>query len=116
MSKKNIENKYIPDDLGVYLHTALRKCCDSKPTTVVWNLIQLRVYGVENGWEDYLQYLSEGLTGREFSSREDLANTIKQLSLGFVYFGEPFKAALHTLFEMFSEDDWLGYTDLVYGI
>jgi hypothetical protein len=31
--------KFNDPDLGVALHTALRKCCDSSPTSAAWNLL-----------------------------------------------------------------------------
>lgn len=39
------------DELGGALHTALRKACDSKPTSAMWNLI----YVCDNGWLWYLE-------------------------------------------------------------
>lgn len=39
-------------DLGVYLHTALRKCCDSTVTSLAYNLIAMR--SMSGPWEEYL--------------------------------------------------------------
>ena len=42
------------ESLGEALHTALRKCCDSHPTSLVWNL----VYIMDNDvWGEYLEHV-----------------------------------------------------------
>lgn len=49
----------IPDtySLGVALHTALRKCCDSVATSLVYNIVHM----CREGWILYLEYAWEAL-------------------------------------------------------
>jgi hypothetical protein len=44
-------------DIGCYIHTALRKACDSTPTSLVYNLI----HASDGEWSLYLKYLTKFL-------------------------------------------------------
>jgi hypothetical protein len=45
-------------ELGEALHTALRKCCDSKPTSLLYNVVSLcnNPDNDKNGWHGYLRH------------------------------------------------------------
>ena len=53
-------------DLGVSLHTALRKYCDSAPTSIAWNAIEIMSPEAEvapgvgfHKWVEYFEKLSD---------------------------------------------------------
>lgn len=58
-------------------HTALRKCCDSKPTSLMWNVIHAD--GTE-AWTAWCDHMKKGLAGKEFSGLAMIASTARQLN------------------------------------
>ena len=96
------------EDLGVSLHTSLRKYCDSAPTSIAWNAIEIMS---PEQWLDYLQYLNSSIEKSDDVSLDNLAGFVNQVSYAWQgYSGKPALAILHSSFELFSDDDWKGYT------
>ena len=89
------------EDLGEALHTALRKLCDSTPTSIAWNLIALDVCTA--AWEEYLQIVWPK-TRRV--KKDDLWKQLKVASENWPGCGNHAKAALRCAFRLFSDDDW----------
>lgn len=62
------------DDLGVALHTALRKACDSYEASMLWNLITVDAPSVEYSptpWEFWLRVISARLRSLGFKEEGD---------------------------------------------
>lgn len=100
------------ENLGEALHSALRKLCDSKPTSLAWNLIHVLPGEI---WGSYLDHVHARLKDAPADRR---ALVLRKASLDWDYSGTPAKATLHCTFEMFDEIDWTayaGYLDSVYG-
>jgi hypothetical protein len=94
-------NKIHIEDLGVNLHTGLRKACDSPATSIAWNIINL----MDADWMTYLEFVHEGI-----DVCENVCKHIKDKSLSFrEYMGNPHLSILHCSFKLFDDDDWLGY-------
>lgn len=49
-------------EVGYVLHTALRKCCDSRPTSLAWNVVSL----VGPAWTYYCQLVTKQLLAGEY--------------------------------------------------
>ena len=101
-------------DLGGALHTALRKLCDSKPTALAWNVINLLTdydHGLRQHWSAYLDHVWAALDAKRHTFRcyEDVVIVVKAASLGFDYIGHPPRAALVLAFQFFDIGDWQGY-------
>jgi len=45
------------EELGMTLHTALRKCCDSKATSLLYNIITCDDVAVNDAWMAFLNNL-----------------------------------------------------------
>lgn len=75
--------KYIgKDNLGEALHTALRKCCDSKPTTAAYLLVAMLP---DDLWREYVvivgQYFGAALAEKKLTP-ENADEHLKYASLG----------------------------------
>jgi hypothetical protein len=102
------------DDLGSNLHTALRKLCDSAPTSAAWNLINLLPGTI---WGAYL-----GALKKQLPESENITDTVKEVSCELKYQvdyrslkeQEPEAGSWINLFSCvfrtFSVDDWGSYT------
>lgn len=107
-------------DLGIALHTALRKCCDSSPTSAAWNLINV----LEEPWKDLLKVIREGFKGFKFdrkstkSKNDQLAAHLKLVvTRQWEPWGKGYVAvALHCVFETFSANDWYGFASFLDGV
>ena len=110
------------EELGEALHTALRKCCDSHPTSLLWNLLYLIDEGV---WDLYLDCVWIGLQveGGRKDGDPCLWKALKEASLKFGglrgYAGEHGERgrldwnSVHCLditFGMLDEQDWQGFS------
>lgn len=103
------------EDLAEALHTALRKCCDSRPTTLLWNMI----YVIDGGvWQLYLDHVWSSLS--VLVDRGETAKVIlKSASLKFRASVDRRNdkieghsvTLLDLLFRDFSENDWAGYAE-----
>lgn len=71
------EVKIDREDLGANLHTALRKLCDSTPTSLAWNLFYCLPPEI---WNAYLDCVFEGA---EKATQSTLGEAVKQSSIGF---------------------------------
>ena len=93
----------IPEcDLGVVLHTALRKACDSTPTSLVWNIINI----IKQGWLDYLDLIRSGWC--QVTTKQDAIALLK-MSAEELKWGSPERATLKIAFGYFCESDWEGF-------
>lgn len=87
------------------LHTALRKCCDSTPTSIAWNAIYLLPKGV---WGKYVTHMEGSISGTK-----DLAEQVKKASFKFYLYGSHGGNILRCAFEEFSKEDWEGYSSFL---
>jgi hypothetical protein len=99
--------KYNRTDLGVALHTALRKACDSDPTTAAWVAINRMP---KEQWVRYLDHVHAALE----AAPDDKApvEALKEASLGWLpdqAQAATFERSLKTAFFSFNESDWEGY-------
>jgi hypothetical protein len=111
MSIIKIEEDY----LGMCLHTALRKLCDSAPTSIMWNVFDLLPRPI---WSWYLDELWSKL--KDVESKEVALKIIKEVSLdGFIDYDKRRAMGENTMqwmnlmqcsFKLFSDGDWEGYT------
>src|SRR3990172_8844305 len=58
-SPKAFDLDDITSEVGMAMHTALRKACDSPPTTLAWNAIYL----MEHAWAGYARLVADALVG-----------------------------------------------------
>lgn len=104
------------DGLGECLHAALRKCCDSKVTSLLWNVIGLLD---EKVWEMYLDHVWVRLQVAE-KTGTDFSHVLKEASLSFedeVYrrpaerrqINNQHLSVLALTFELMATEDWEGY-------
>jgi len=101
------------DNVAEAMHTALRKCCDSAPTSLLWNLIHLS----KSAWSLYLDYIWVPLKVAEAMNQEPFWKSLKKVSLRFREDAKTpnNKVNLHEIvcfdiiFEMFSDEDWQGF-------
>jgi hypothetical protein len=100
------------EDLGAVLHTALRKCCDSSPTSAAWNLLyELK----EDQWADLLDTIRAEFKSFAFvkggkSHNDQLAVRLKQATFQWEPYGKGhICVALHCVFHCFSDNDWYGF-------
>ncbi|MDD5589038.1 MAG: hypothetical protein PHP92_03185, partial [Candidatus Nanoarchaeia archaeon] len=85
--------------------TALRKCCDSIPTSIAYNIINI----MGHEWGDYLEYIMNNIKNKEFKSRKEFGEYFKKLSLNFPFRKDNRKIILHYTFQLFSDSDWCGF-------
>jgi hypothetical protein len=104
--------KFNDPDLGVALHTALRKCCDSSPTSTAWNLL----YELKGDqWTELLDTIRAEFKPFKFvkggkSHDDQLAAQLKKAVLSWEPWGKGhICVALHCVFRCFSDNDWYGF-------
>lgn len=99
--------------LGGCLHTALRKCCDSKPTTAAWCLIDAAECSPV--WEIYLDSAWALLS--QITNRKDIIECLKAANEGIHCLKEHrgLGNALHSIFELFDDEDWKGFACYLMG-
>lgn len=92
-------------DCGIALHTALRKACDSAPTTIAWNAIAL--------WPDkeYAKFITHiyEYFGTEKGQRIATWNTLRAAVKTYYLFGTHAGNILSYAFDQFTEEDWKGF-------
>lgn len=92
------------DSLWYTLHVALRKGCDSRPTSLVWNLGH--VEGMSGAIDDYVEKVWEHLAT---STKPQIANWLQVSVAESLGRGQsPSHSTLRIAFEMFDENDWEG--------
>ena len=108
MGKKVVKEKLDKYDLAECLHVALRKGCDSTPTTIAWNVIHL-LDG--KTWEEYIDLVFSALKGKK--TEDDIVKAVKQSSLAWGVTANYPGVALHSSFKLFDDDDWYGYCSIL---
>jgi hypothetical protein len=108
------------DSIGEALHCALRKCCNSTPTSLLWNLFRF----IDNGvWEKYLDivYLNLIVEEKAGTKRKDW-EVLKETSLAFRKTLEEKRdgkiewsavQCLYIVFGMLDDGDWKGYASFL---
>ncbi len=102
----------VAEEYGPLLHTALRKCCDSTPTTYAWNVIHL----LSKSWTYFAQYVGEQkpTDGKSLhTAYQDWCN----VDWDTRRCGDPFYAfqIFNIALEDFEEDDWAGFAGYLDG-
>ncbi len=106
------KNKKIRENISTNLHVALRKVCDSKPTSIIWNVFSIALdYNGQNPnfikyFDDLPIFLIENY--ENINGLKTLADYVKKFTLKFDFDGYLGNIA-SCAFELFEEDDWLGY-------
>lgn len=99
-------------DISNNLHTALRKYCDSSPTSIAWNLFHIVSDNTLN-W--FYEMVEQAVKGKVFDSPAALNRAIKEaIIFDDDWPGKPERAAIHTTLMLFDEDDWGAYTSILY--
>lgn len=98
-TRRGIEREY----LGEAIHTAMRKICDSNPSSLVYNIIHLCISNKENGWSEYLDNVWDEL-GNESQSLWVCAKRAGER----LAFGNSERTALRLSMALMSKDDWEG--------
>lgn len=97
------------EDWSEALHIALRKCCDSTAASLAWNIIYLLEPGY---WEEYVDMVRGTVLADK--SEDPLWKKLKKASLKWRPYGKGHAAvSLHCAFELFSYEDWHGYTEFL---
>lgn len=99
------------ENVGESFHTALRKACDSKPTSAMWNAIHVvkpETYGV------YCDAIMVAVHGKQFWTLGEFAHAVKTAWLAVPYFGKVELALLHCIGEMMDVIDWQGASDFMW--
>lgn len=102
------------ESLAEALHVALRKCCDSNPTSILWNLIHLMDEGT---WEKYLDHAWIAFQIAD-GTDEQYWQALRRASLAFndqIHRQRISKLDHHSItimdivFEQFTDRDWQGF-------
>ena len=106
MSKINL------GQIGYDLSVALRKYCDSTPTTIAYKAVHL----MDDSWNVYCKFMKENLLKEESPTWED----IKEFSIAFEDSDEysaikddkenSYACILILSFRLFSDSDWQNYS------
>ena len=104
------------EELGQATHTALRKLCDSKATSALWNYI--RVISPEE-WTKILielhghlkQVQQKTLESKAFSifPNKKPAEALKEAVMKLDYMGVPHVACFYCICCLFNASDWEGF-------
>lgn len=105
VKKEKLDREYLAE----CLHVALRKACDSTPTSIAWNVIHLLS---KETWGEYVELVFSALRGKK--SNEDIVNAVKRSSLGWHIMADYSGVALRCAFKLFDDDDWYGYSSLLF--
>lgn len=95
-SEKTLEQL---SDLGMSLHTALRKCSDSTPTSIIYNLISLESF--DEAWHNYLELV--------LAKGEPVTVDKLKAAASEIKFGNAQRNALICTFRLFDDNDWKGF-------
>lgn len=100
------------EDLGYLLHSALRKEVHSTASAIAWQIINIMNPG-EFG--EYLNVVFPDIDGKNFKSVNALVRVLKKSSLEkYDYIAKPAPTILHCAFQLFTNDDWIGYATYLY--
>jgi hypothetical protein len=86
---------------------ALRKACDSKPTTILWNASHGLSDEARRWVCEPIETVLRGPT--EYATVEDFVSAAKAACLEAEYSGKYEQQMIHCLYELFTNDDWAGY-------
>lgn len=89
------------DEYGMLMHTALRKCCDSTPTSIAWNAVHLSTKGV---WSGFAAQCAEAGARTGEQLRDVFENAGLPRVDGEMYVWQ----ILDMSMEMFDDGDWDG--------
>lgn len=105
MGDKEAEERFGVDRhcLGECLHVALRKGCDSKPTSLAWNIINILD---REAWGSYLDAVWAGLATCQ--AAREIPAMLKRVGCDLTG-GNAGRNALRLAFEFFDDLDWRGY-------
>lgn len=101
-----------PSEAGRRFHTALRKLCDSTPTSILYNA--WAVVSSETCME-YCEALASVLN-EEYENREELAKACRDQFLNVDYIGHREKSLLHCSAIACDLDDWMGATSFFVNV
>lgn len=97
-------SRYKREMLGESLHVALRKCCDSGPTSAAWNAINKMPDG---HWGNYVSAVYAAIDGQD-----DPTGALRATSLKWAEDNRRFDSSavrsLASAFFRFDEEDWRG--------
>lgn len=97
------------EDLLYALHVALRKACDSRPTSLAWNLINLDALN-----EAMNSYLDEAWKRLVKAKPDDFAIACKDaIEDGLPWGTTSAHVSLRIAFEMFDDNDWEGFVSFL---
>jgi hypothetical protein len=119
-TKPNVPKKTYPSEdqiqtTGMNLHAALRKCCDSKPTSAVWNII----YALHRDiWHSFCKAMVGAKTGRDLLRRFeawdqkeawDVENTLPKDGTN----DRNIAVAFRCMLKCFDVGDWEGFAAFI---
>lgn len=96
-------------DWGIALHTALRKACDSVPTTIAWNAINLWPDAEYGKFVDHIHNYFKEESGQRIQTWNTLRAAVKTYDLHGTHAGN----ILHVTFNQFTEEDWKGFASFL---
>lgn len=100
------------ENLGEALHTALRKYCDSDPTSIAWNVIHLLKPKV---WAEYLETVWKRLDGVKFTDEAAITTAVREASIkDWRIVGDYAGVSLQCAFKCFNASDWHAYAAMLY--
>jgi hypothetical protein len=101
--------------LGESLHTALRKACDSHPTSAAWNCINAMK---ATPWKQFLEHVVEQFkdfdtppaSTKPYHINPAWGEKLRKSALSWEPYGEGSEAmTLFCIFECFEKHDWQGF-------
>jgi len=92
-------------ELGMHLHTNLRKFCDSRPTSLAYNLVHLD--SCNEAWYGYLDAVWAKLKESDKPACEILKECAHDED-GSLQWGDSARNALRIAFDCFDDGDWVG--------
>ncbi len=99
------------EDWSEALHVALRKGCDSSPSSAAWNCIYLLKDGL---WGEYVDFVYESMKTFDTTKLPTLPEMLKRASLKWKPYGKGHAAVtLYCIFELFEDEDWEGYSSFL---
>lgn len=107
----NDKNEEVADKTGALLHTALRKCCDSKESSYLWNIIHL----LDPTWTAFCKAVVEAgaTTGEELKKvAEDVSSWWPPGDIDRKVESHYARTIFRIALEDFGEDDegeWAGF-------
>ena len=94
------------DEIYELLHVSLRKCADSKITSAAWNAMHV----IDDDTRNWLANIVVAALGsQEFDTGEEVVAAVKgAFESDDDYFGNTQRALMHSLFAVFTDNDWYG--------